>query len=76
MNGPAAVKEGTDISDTEDVESSIQRELESMKPSTSSLAFTFVKLDIPCGWCFHNAPSGLSTPSVRTLLAYILQFPL
>lgn len=49
-NGLAAVKEGTDISDTEDVESSIQKELESMKPSASSSTFTFVKLDIQCGW--------------------------
>jgi hypothetical protein len=44
------VKEGIDISDTEDVESSIQKELESMKPSASSSTFTFVKLDIQCGW--------------------------
>ena len=49
-NGPAAVKEGTDISDTEDVESSIQKELEAMKPSASSSSFTFVRLDIQCGW--------------------------
>ena len=49
-NGPPPVKEGTDISDSEDVESSIQKELESMKPSASSSTLTFVKLDIQCGW--------------------------
>jgi hypothetical protein len=47
--GPAAAKDGTDVSDDEDVESSIQRELESMKPSASSSLFKLVRLDIQCG---------------------------
>ena len=35
----------------DDIESDIQKELESMKsPPASERLFTFVKLDIPCGW--------------------------
>jgi tRNA acetyltransferase TAN1 len=42
-------KDGIDVSDAEDVESSIQRELESMKSSTSSSLFKLVRLEIQCG---------------------------
>lgn len=60
--GPAATEDGTDMSDAEDVESSIQKELESLKPSASSLSlWKLVKLDIQCGrlstgfeWCLPN----------------------
>ena len=74
-NAPVAVKEGTDISDTEDVESSIQKELESMKPSASSSAFTFVKLDIQCGWYFHDVHRPrrhrLESPGLHTSVSFV-----
>ena len=74
-NGPAAVKEGTDISDTEDVESSIQKELESMKPSASSSALTFIKLDIQCGWYSHDAHRPLrhrlDSPGLHTSVSFV-----
>lgn len=38
----------TNASDNDDVEKSIAKELEAMKPSDSAKALTFVKLDIPC----------------------------
>ena len=42
-------KNEVDSSDCEDVESSIAKELQSMKPSTTPSNLSFVKLDIPCG---------------------------
>ena len=74
-NGPAAGKGGADISDTEDVESSIQKELESMKPSASSSALTFVKLDIQCGWYFHDVHRPLrhrlDSPGLHTSVSFV-----
>ena len=48
-NGRDKANNGAGASDGEDVESSVAKELESMKPSTSLNTLTYVKLDIPCG---------------------------
>jgi hypothetical protein len=53
-NGQAATNEDTDVSDAEDVESSIQKELESMKSSASYSLLKLVKLDIQCGRLSHG----------------------